>query len=176
MCEGEFKPNRSTRRRGNVRESSTGAKAGTFPKDGENIRSSELSEDLAQETRRKEGSGRLKTVAVAHGGVRCSEDQGAVDHGEGGKPEDRQERREGGVPGRPEPRTYARSQQLLAACPRGHAFSTLSPSWLLTARVFTVEWKQQQKRYNCWCPPAHLSTSHHESAQVPRVGRQATTT
>ena len=37
-----------------MRESSTGAKAGTFPKDGENIRSSELSENLAQETRREE--------------------------------------------------------------------------------------------------------------------------
>ena len=90
------------------------------PKDGENMRSSELSEDLAQEKRRKkEGSGLLKRIAVAHGGVRCSEDQGAADHGEGGKPEDRQERREGGVPGRPEPRTYARSQQLLAACRSG---------------------------------------------------------
>ena len=54
LCESEFKPNRSTRRRGNVRESSTGAEAGTFPKDGENIRSSELSEDRAQETRLRE--------------------------------------------------------------------------------------------------------------------------
>ena len=82
MCEGEFKPNRSTRRRGNVRESSTGAKAGTFPKNGENIRSSELSEDLAQKRKRRkrEGSGLLKRIAVAHDGVRCSEDQGTVDH------------------------------------------------------------------------------------------------
>ena len=80
-----------------MRESSTGPKADTFPKDGENIRSSKLSEDLVQETRRKEeGSGRLKTVAVAHGGVRCSEDQGAVDHGKGGKPGERQERKKGG--------------------------------------------------------------------------------
>ena len=77
-----------------MRESSTGAKAGTFPKDGENIRSSELSKDLTKETRRKEeGSGRLKTVAVAHGGVRCSEDQGAVDHGKGGKPEEARKKR-----------------------------------------------------------------------------------
>ena len=77
-----------------MRESSTGAKAGTFPKDGENIRSSELSTDLAKETRRKEeGSGRLKTVAVAHGGVRCSEDQGAVDHGRGGMPEEARKKR-----------------------------------------------------------------------------------
>ena len=91
-----------------MRESSTGPKTDTFPKDGENIRSSELSGDLAQETREEEGSGRLKTVAVAHGGVRCSEDQGTADHGKGGKPEEKQERREGGVPGRPEPRTYAR--------------------------------------------------------------------
>ena len=53
LCESEFKPNRSTRRRVNVRESSTGAEAGTLPKDGENIRSSELSEDLVEETRRK---------------------------------------------------------------------------------------------------------------------------
>ena len=79
--EAEFKPHHSTRWRRNVKESSTGAKAGTFPKNGENIRSSELPEDLAQEKRRKkEGSGLLKRIAVAHGGVRCSEDQGAVDH------------------------------------------------------------------------------------------------
>ena len=77
-----------------MRESSTGAKAGTFPKDGENIRSSELSTDLAKETRRKkEGSGRLTTVAVAHGGVRCSEDQGAVDLGRGGMPEEARKKR-----------------------------------------------------------------------------------
>ena len=101
-----------------MRESSTGAKAGTFPRDGENICSSELPEDLAQEKRRKkEGSGLLKRIAVAHGGVSCSEDQGAVGHWEGRKPEERQERRESGVPGGPGPRTYARSQQLLAACP-----------------------------------------------------------
>ena len=63
-----------------MRESSTGAKAGTFPEDGENIRSSELPDDLAQEKRRKERSGLLKGIAVAHGGIRCSEGQGAVDH------------------------------------------------------------------------------------------------
>ena len=56
-------------------------KQASFPKDGENIRSSELPEDLAQEKRRKkEGGGLLKRIAVAHGGVCCSEDQGAVDH------------------------------------------------------------------------------------------------
>ena len=103
-------------------------KQASFPKDGENIRSSKLPEDLAQEKKEEEeGSGLLKRIAVAHGGVRCSEDQGAVDHGEGGEPEERQERRENGVPGGPEPRTYARSQQLLAACPNGACLSTSSP-------------------------------------------------
>ena len=51
LSECEFKPNRNTRRQGNVRECSTGAEAGTFPKDGENIRSSELSEDLVKPSR-----------------------------------------------------------------------------------------------------------------------------
>ena len=51
-------------------------KQASFPKDGENIRSSELPEDLAQEKRRKkEGSGLLKRIAVAHGGVRCPENR-----------------------------------------------------------------------------------------------------
>ena len=53
LCDGEFKPNRSTRMRGHVRGSSTaGAEADTFPRDGEKIRSSKLSEDLAQATRK----------------------------------------------------------------------------------------------------------------------------
>ena len=34
-------------------------------------------------------------------------DQGAIDHGKGGKPEEMQERRESGVPGGPEPRRAA---------------------------------------------------------------------
>ena len=46
--------------RGNVKESSTGANAGSFPKDGKSNHSSELSGDLAQETRmREDGTGRL---------------------------------------------------------------------------------------------------------------------
>ena len=61
-----------------MRESSTGAKAGTFPKDGENIRSSKLSEDLAQATRKwptDTSSGRIPAIAdMSRGGlvIACS--------------------------------------------------------------------------------------------------------
>jgi len=58
-----------------------------------------------------------------------------------------------------------------------------SPTQLLTSRVFATRVTTGYRSLHCmhdnkkiWCPPAHLSTSHHESAQVPRVGRQATTT
>ena len=47
MCECEFKPKRSTRRRGNVTDSTTGTETDTDPKDGGNSRSSKLSVDLA---------------------------------------------------------------------------------------------------------------------------------
>ena len=71
-----------------MRESSTGAETDTFPKDGENDRSSKLSADLAKRTR-KWPTGK---VAVVHGGVRCSDVQGTASHRTRKKPEKKQER------------------------------------------------------------------------------------
>ena len=71
-----------------MRESSTGAETDTFPKDGENVRSSKLSADLAKRTR-KWPTGK---VAVVHGGVRCSDDQGTASHRTRKKPEKKQGR------------------------------------------------------------------------------------
>ena len=59
-----------------MRESTTGAETDTYPKDGENSRSSKLSADLAK----KQGSDLPEKVAVVHDGVRCSDDQGTASH------------------------------------------------------------------------------------------------
>ena len=64
-----------------MRESTTGAETDTYPKDGENSRSSKLSADLAK----KQGSDLPEKVAVVHDGVRCSDDQGTASHRRGKK-------------------------------------------------------------------------------------------
>ena len=68
-----------------MRQSSTGAETDTFPKDGENVRSSKLSADLANRTRKWP----TEKVAVVHGGVRCSDVQGTASHGGRRKPQKR---------------------------------------------------------------------------------------
>ena len=97
-----------------MRESTTGAETDTYPKDGENSRSSKLSADLAK----KQGSDLPEKVAVVHDGVRCSDDQGTASHRRGKKPENKEKKKERKKTVSREglnPVLSARDQQLLAA-------------------------------------------------------------
>ena len=58
-----------------MRESSTGAEAGTFPNDGENIRSSKVSEDMEHITGKwptEKSSGRTRTGLRPSAPVSCA--------------------------------------------------------------------------------------------------------
>ena len=94
----------------------TGAETDTYLKDGESIRSSKLSADLAKRTRKwltEKSSGRTRRCTL-HWCLRNSKPQKETKARE---ETGRRKRRKAksGVPGGPEPRTYAQDQQLLAA-------------------------------------------------------------
>ena len=92
---------------------------------------------------KEQESGRLRRVAVVHGGVRCSDVQGTASHRKRQKPEKKQEgereekqkavSREGLSP----VRMYRTSKCLRRAPDGACALSTSSPRRLLTAGVFT---------------------------------------
>ena len=125
LCECEFKPNRSTRRRGNVRESSGREQRQTHPP---RTARTFAAASCRQTWQKEQESGRLKRVAVVHGGVRCSDVKEKAVSREGLSPV----------------RMHGASS-CLRHDQAEQALSTSSPKRLVTARVFTVEWKQQRK-------------------------------
>ena len=131
---------------------------------------------------KEQKSGRLRRVAVVHGGVHCSDAQGTASHRKRQKPEKKQEgereekqkavSREGLSPVR-----MHRTSNCLRRAPDGAcALSTSSPRRLLTAGVFTVRMERTARRQTNLVPTRPPQHQPPRKRLAPRFGRQATTT